>query len=80
MLTITEREVGEGETNWGQAEERDITEFEAVGEVQLPQVRAIGTLKDMPHSQVRHPATAAEDGDRHLDWTTDRPTWCSRRC
>lgn len=55
MLTITEREMSEGETHWGQAEERDITKLETVGEVQLPQVRAVGTLNDMPHSEVRHP-------------------------
>lgn len=60
MLTITEREMGEGATNWGEAEERDVTEFETVGEVQFPQIRAVVTLNDVPHSKVRHPATAEE--------------------
>ena len=55
MLAVAEREMSEGETGWGQSEERDVTQFLTVCEVQFTKTRAERSLHDMPHTEIRHP-------------------------
>lgn len=55
VFTVAEGEVGQGDTNWGQSKERDVAQFDTIRQVQFPQLGAVGSLDDVPYSQIRHP-------------------------
>ena len=52
MFAVAEGEVGEGGAAGREAEEGDVTELLAVGEVELSEDRAGGSLHDVSHTEI----------------------------